>query len=216
MKKVAVILAGCGVYDGAEIHESVLSLLAIEQAGASWHCFAPDVDQHHVINHAAGEESGETRNVLVEAARIARGDVKPLSELNVNEFDALLLPGGFGVAKNLSTFATSDEEMEIEKEVLRVCKAFAIAEKPAGYVCISPVLIPKVYGPGAKGTIGNDPQTAAAFNAMGGEHIDCPVDDFVLDQSRRLLSTPAYMLATSVSQANAGISKLVSKLVELA
>ncbi|CZF81856.1 isoprenoid biosynthesis glyoxalase ElbB [Grimontia marina] len=216
MKKVAVILAGCGVYDGAEIHESVLSLLAIEQAGASWHCFAPDVDQHHVINHAAGEESGETRNVLVEAARIARGDVKPLSELNVNEFDALLLPGGFGVAKNLSTFATSDEEMEIEKEVLRVCKAFATAEKPAGYVCISPVLIPKVYGPGAKGTIGNDPQTAAAFNAMGGEHIDCPVDDFVLDQSRRLLSTPAYMLATSVSQANAGISKLVSKLVELA
>ncbi|NGN99681.1 isoprenoid biosynthesis glyoxalase ElbB [Grimontia sp. S25] len=216
MKKVAVILAGCGVYDGAEIHESVLSLLAIEQAGASWHCFAPDVDQHHVINHAAGEESGETRNVLVEAARIARGEVTPLSELNVNEFDALLLPGGFGVAKNLSTFATSDEEMEIEKEVLRVCKAFAIAEKPAGYVCISPVLIPKVYGPGAKGTIGNDPQTAAAFNAMGGEHIDCPVDDFVLDQSRRLLSTPAYMLATSVSQANAGIAKLVSKLVELA
>lgn len=216
MKKVAVILAGCGVYDGAEIHESVLSLLAIEQAGASWHCFAPDVDQHHVINHAAGEESGETRNVLVEAARIARGEVTPLSELNVNEFDALLLPGGFGVAKNLSSFATSDEEMEIEKEVLRVCKAFAIAEKPAGYVCISPVLIPKVYGPGAKGTIGNDPQTAAAFNAMGGEHIDCPVDDFVLDQSRRLLSTPAYMLATSVSQANAGISKLVSKLVELA
>ncbi|KKD59932.1 isoprenoid biosynthesis protein [Grimontia sp. AD028] len=216
MKKVAVILAGCGVYDGAEIHESVLSLLAIEQAGASWHCFAPDVDQHHVINHAAGEESGETRNVLVEAARIARGDVKPLTELNVNEFDALLLPGGFGVAKNLSSFATSDEEMEIEKEVLRVCKAFAIAEKPAGYVCISPVLIPKVYGPGAKGTIGNDPQTAAAFNAMGGEHIDCPVDDFVLDQSRRLLSTPAYMQATSVSQANAGISKLVSKLVELA
>ncbi|WP_325891174.1 isoprenoid biosynthesis glyoxalase ElbB [Grimontia sp. NTOU-MAR1] len=216
MKKVAVILAGCGVYDGAEIHESVLSLLAIEQAGASWHCFAPDMNQHHVINHAAGEESGETRNVLVEAARIARGDVKPLSELNVNEFDALLLPGGFGVAKNLSTFATSDADMDIEKEVLRVCKAFATAEKPAGYVCISPVLIPKVYGPGAKGTIGNDPQTAAAFNAMGGEHIDCPVDDFVLDQSRRLLSTPAYMLATSVSQANAGIAKLVRKLVELA
>ena len=216
MKKVAVILAGCGVYDGAEIHESVLSLLAIEQAGASWHCFAPDVNQHHVVNHAGGEESGETRNVLIEAARIARGDVRPLSELNVNEFDALLLPGGFGVAKNLSSFATGDEEMKIEKEVLRVCKAFATAEKPAGYICISPVLIPKVYGPGAKGTIGNDPQTAEAFNAMGGEHIDCPVNDFVLDQSRRLLSTPAYMLATTVSQANAGIAKLVSKLIELA
>lgn len=216
MKKVAVILAGCGVYDGAEIHESVLALLAIEQAGASWHCFAPDIQQHHVINHADGETSGETRNVLQEAARIARGDIKPLSALNVAEYDALLLPGGFGVAKNLSSFATAGGEMEIEEDVLRVCKAFANAEKPAGYVCISPVLIPKVYGPGAKGTIGNDPQIAQAFNAMGGEHIDCPVDDFVLDQSRRLLSTPAYMLATSVSQAHAGISKLVTKLVELA
>ncbi|KXF82515.1 isoprenoid biosynthesis glyoxalase ElbB [Enterovibrio coralii] len=216
MKKVAVILSGCGVYDGAEIHESVLSLLAIEQSGASWHCFAPDVEQHHVINHRAGEESTETRNVLDEAARIARGNIQPLTALNPADFDALLLPGGFGVAKNLSDFAVNGANMAVHDQVLEACTAFAKADKPAGYVCISPILIPSVYGPGAKGTIGTDPDTAAAFNAMGGEHIDCPVDDFVLDQSRRVLSTPAYMLATSVSEAASGINKLVKKLVELA
>ncbi|SKA49469.1 Enhancing lycopene biosynthesis protein 2 [Enterovibrio nigricans DSM 22720] len=216
MKKVAVILSGCGVYDGAEIHESVLSLLAIEQSGATWHCFAPDVAQHHVINHRAGEESTETRNVLDEAARIARGNIQPLANLNPADFDALLLPGGFGVAKNLSDFAVSGPKMAVEEQVLSACKAFAKADKPAGYVCISPILIPAVYGPGAKGTIGSDPETAAAFNAMGGEHIDCPVDDFVFDQSRRVLSTPAYMLASTVSEAASGINKLVKKLVELA
>lgn len=216
MKKVAVILSGCGFYDGAEIHESVLSLLAIEQNGASWHCFAPDIDQFHVVNHAAGEEMAANRNVLQESARIARGNIQAISELNPNHFDALLLPGGFGVAKNLSSFASKGVNLDVDENVLRVCKAFATAEKPAGYICISPILIPSVYGNGAKGTIGNDPEVSAAFNAMGGEHIDCPVDDFVLDQSRRLLSTPAYMLATSVSEANAGISKLVQKLIDLA
>ncbi|WP_394213071.1 isoprenoid biosynthesis glyoxalase ElbB [Enterovibrio calviensis] len=216
MKKVAVILSGCGFYDGSEIQESVLSLLAIEQAGASWHCFAPDEEQFHVINHHAGEETGDTRNTLQEAARICRGDIAPISALNPDDFDALLLPGGFGVAKNLSDFANTGVSMSIQEDVLRVCKAFASAEKPAGYICISPILIPKVYGPGAKGTIGTDPETAAAFNAMGGEHVNCPVDDFVLDQSRRLLSTPAYMLATSVSEAASGINKLVDKLVDMA
>lgn len=216
MKKVAVILSGCGVYDGAEIHESVLSLLAIEQNGASWHCFAPDIDQFHVINHAAGQEMGDTRNVLQESARIARGNIQAISALNPDDYDALLLPGGFGVAKNLSSFASQGTNLDVDESVLRICKAFANAEKPAGYLCISPILIPSVYGNGAKGTIGKDPDVAAAFNAMGGEHVECPVDDFVLDQSRRLLSTPAYMLATSVSEANAGISKLVKKLIDLA
>ncbi|MDD1795668.1 isoprenoid biosynthesis glyoxalase ElbB [Enterovibrio makurazakiensis] len=216
MKKVAVILAGCGVYDGSEIQEVVLSLLAIEQAGASWHCFAPDEEQHHVINHHAGAPTSESRNTLQEAARICRGEISPITELDPNDFDALLLPGGFGVAKNLSDFAVNGTAMTVQEDVLHICKAFANAEKPAGYICISPILIPKVYGPGAKGTIGSDPDTAAAFDAMGGEHIQCPVDDFVLDQSRRLLSTPAYMLATSVSEAASGINKLVAKLVDIA
>ncbi|RXJ72640.1 isoprenoid biosynthesis protein ElbB [Veronia nyctiphanis] len=216
MKKVAVILSGCGVFDGSEIHESVLSLLALEENGASWHCFAPDVQQMHVINHKAGEESEEKRNVLAESARIARGDVSPLSELNESDFDALLIPGGFGVAKNLCDFAVNGAEMVLNDDVKTVCTAFAEAEKPAGYICISPVMIPAVYGAGAKGTIGSDPDTAAAFNAMGGEHIECPVDDFVLDQKRKLLSTPAYMLASTISETSKGINGLVKKLVELA
>ncbi len=165
MKKVAVILSGCGFYDGAEIHESVLSLLAIEQNGASWHCFAPDIDQFHVVNHAAGEEMATNRNVLQESARIARGNIQAISELNPDHFDALLLPGGFGVAKNLSSFASKGVNLDVDENVLRVCKAFATAEKPAGYICISPILIPSVYGNGAKGTIGNDPEVSAAFNA---------------------------------------------------
>lgn len=160
MKKIAVILSGSGVFDGAEIHESVLALLAIEQEGASWHCFAPNMDQHHVINHLTGEEMAETRNVLTEAARIARGQIDDLASLDPSQYDALLLPGGFGAAKNLSDFAFKGSECTIHPEVKRVCQKFAEEEKPAGYLCIAPAMIPLIYGPGAKGTIGNDPDTA--------------------------------------------------------
>ncbi|WP_273858122.1 isoprenoid biosynthesis glyoxalase ElbB [Photobacterium sp. GSS17] len=216
MKKIAVILSGAGVFDGAEIHEAVLALHAIEKAGASWHCFAPNMNQHHVINHLTGEEMPETRNVLVEAARIARGNIEDIATLNATDYDGLLLPGGFGAAKNLSDFAFAGPNCTIYPDVKRVCQQFAEEEKPAGYLCISPALIPLIYGEGAKGTIGNDPETAKAFNQMGGEHIECPVDDFVFDQERCLLSTPAYMLAGSISEAAAGIDKLVQQLVKLA
>ncbi|OAN19186.1 isoprenoid biosynthesis protein [Photobacterium jeanii] len=216
MKRIAVILSGCGVFDGSEIHEAVLSLHAIEQEGASWHCFAPNVDQHHVINHLTGEESPETRNVLIEAARIARGQIQDVAELNVHQYDALLVPGGFGAAKNLSDFALKGTACTIHPDVLTACQAFANAEKPAGYLCIAPTLIPQIYGSGAKGTIGSDPDTAHAFNTMGGEHIECPVHDFVLDQKRRLLTTPAYMLAGNLSEAASGINKLVHSLIKLA
>ncbi|EAS41252.1 isoprenoid biosynthesis protein ElbB [Photobacterium profundum] len=216
MKKIAVILSGSGVFDGAEIHETVLALLAIEQEGASWHCFAPNIDQYHVINHLTGEETTETRNVLIEAARIARGNIEDIVNLKPIEYDALLIPGGFGAAKNLSNFAIKGAECEINPDVKKACQAFAQEEKPAAYLCIAPTMIPAIYGPGAKGTIGTDPETAKAFNAMGGEHIDCPVDDFVLDQKRRLLTTPAYMLAGSISEAASGINKLVKHLVLLA
>lgn len=216
MKKIAVILSGAGVFDGAEIHEAVLSLYAIERHGASWHCFAPNMDQHHVINHITGEEMPETRNVLIEAARIARGNIQDICDLNPLDFDALLLPGGFGVAKNLSDFAFAAADCTIHPEVKRVCQQFAEAEKPAAYLCIAPALIPKIYGPGAQGTIGTDPETAHAFNQMGGEHIECPVHDFVLDQKRRILTTPAYMLAGRLSEAATGIDKLVAELVKIA
>jgi enhancing lycopene biosynthesis protein 2 len=216
MKKVAVILSGCGVFDGAEIQETVLSLLALEQNDAQWQCFAPDIDQHHVIDHRTGEPMNETRNVLTEASRIVRGEILPLTDLNVDVFDALLVPGGFGAAKNLSDFAYNGDPVQVHQDMFAVCQAFMRAEKPAGYMCIAPIMIPQIYPKGVKGTIGNEPDIAAAFNRMGGEHIDCPVSDYVLDQRHHLLSTPAYMLATSVSDAASGINRMVKKLVELA
>lgn len=216
MKKIAVILGGSGVFDGSEIHEAVLALFAIEQQGACWHCFAPNIDQHQVINHLNGEVSHEIRNVLVESARIARGNISDVATLNINDYDALLVPGGFGVANNLSDFARHGSACQLNEDVKQACQAFAHANKPAAYLCIAPTLIPQIYGPGAKATIGNDPDTASAFNAMGGEHIQCPVDDFVLDQKRRLLTTPAYMLATNISEAATGINKLVQELIKLA
>ncbi|OOE67385.1 isoprenoid biosynthesis glyoxalase ElbB [Salinivibrio kushneri] len=216
MKKVAVILSGCGVFDGAEIQETVLSLLALEQNDAQWQCFAPDIDQHHVINHRTGEAMSETRNVLTEASRIVRGEILPLTDLNADDFDALLVPGGFGAAKNLSDFAYHGDPVQVHQDMFAVCQAFARSEKPAGYMCIAPIMIPQIYPKGVKGTIGNEPDIAAAFNRMGGEHIECPVSDYVLDQRHHLLSTPAYMLATSVSDAASGINRMVKKLVELA
>ncbi|OLQ84845.1 isoprenoid biosynthesis protein ElbB [Vibrio ponticus] len=216
MKKVAVILSGCGVFDGAEIHESVLCLLAIEQNDASWHCFAPNVNQHHVLNHITGEEMNESRNVLVESARIARGNIQDVTNLNAEEYDALLLPGGFGVAKNLSEFAFKGADATINPAVAQACKQFAELGKPAGYVCIAPALIPLIYTSGVQGTIGNDVDTASAFTVAGGEHVTCNVDEVVFDQKHNVLSTPAYMLAQSVSEAASGINKLVKQLISLA
>ncbi|MCG9742891.1 isoprenoid biosynthesis glyoxalase ElbB [Vibrio alginolyticus] len=216
MKKVAVILSGSGVYDGSEIHEAVLALYAIEKAGATWHCFAPNIDQLHVINHLTGDEMDETRNVLIESARIARGNIDDVAKLNVDEYDALLLPGGFGAAKNLTDFAVSGAECSINTHVAQACRAFANSKKPAGYLCISPVIIPMIYEQGLKGTVGNDEAVSIAFNQMGGEHTTCPVEDIVFDEKHLVLSTPAYMLAENISQAASGIEKLVSKLIKIA
>ncbi|EOX4943269.1 isoprenoid biosynthesis glyoxalase ElbB [Vibrio alginolyticus] len=216
MKKVAVILSGSGVYDGSETHEAVLALYAIEKAGATWHCFAPNIDQLHVINHLTGDEMDETRNVLIESARIARGNIGDVAKLNVDEYDALLLPGGFGAAKNLTDFAVSGAECSINTHVAQACRAFANAKKPAGYLCISPVIIPMIYEQGVKGTVGNDEAVSIAFNQMGGEHTTCPVEDIVFDEKHLVLSTPAYMLAENISQAASGIEKLVSKLIKIA
>ncbi|MCR9323013.1 isoprenoid biosynthesis glyoxalase ElbB [Vibrio alginolyticus] len=216
MKKVAVILSGSGVYDGSEIHEAMLALYAIEKAGATWHCFAPNIDQLHVINHLTGDEMDETRNVLIESARIARGNIDDVAKLNVDEYDALLLPGGFGAAKNLTDFAVSGAECSINTHVAQACRAFANAKKPAGYLCISPVIIPMIYEQGVKGTVGNDEAVSIAFNQMGGEHTTCPVEDIVFDEKHLVLSTPAYMLAENISQAASGIEKLVSKLIKIA
>lgn len=214
-KKVAVILSGCGVYDGAEIYESVITLLRLDQRGAQIQCFAPNIAQLHVINHLTGEEMPESRNVLVESARIARGQVRDIREADAEEFDALIIPGGFGSAKNLSNFAVEGIGCTVQPEVLALTEAFAEAGKPVGLICISPALAAKIYGPGVTCTIGNDADTAAALNKMGATHKDCAVSDIVEDKARKLVSTPAYMLAQSISEAASGINKLVDRVLEL-
>jgi len=214
-KKVAVILSGCGVYDGAEIQESVITLLRLDQRGAQVQCFAPNVAQMHVIDHLTGEEMAETRNVLVESARIARGEVKDLREAKVEDFDALIVPGGFGAAKNLSDFAVKGTECTVHPDVLHVAEAFAAANKPVGLICISPALAAKIYGPGVVCTIGNDPGTSEAVVKMGGTHEECDVHDIVEDVQRKLVTTPAYMVATTISEAASGIYKLVDRVLEI-
>jgi len=214
-KKIAVILSGCGVYDGAEIHESVITLLRLDQRGAQVQCFAPDMAQLHVINHLTGEEMPESRNVLVESARIARGEVKDIAEANAEDFDALIVPGGFGAAKNLSNFASEGAGCSLNPQVLALAEAFVEAGKPLGLICISPALAAKIYGPGVTCTIGNDTDTAAALDKMGAHHQECTVEDIVEDTVRKLVSTPAYMLGKNISEVASGINKLVDRVLEL-
>ena len=217
MTTVAVVLSGCGVYDGAEINEAVLTLLSLEQQGASYQCFAPDRAQMHVINHLTGEPvPGETRNVLVEAARIARGNIKPLTEARPADFDALLVPGGFGAAKNLCDFAVAGAEMTVQDDFLTLARGFHAAGKPIGLICIAPVMASAICGEGTECTIGNDAATAAAIGAMGGVHLECPVTEARVDRARKMVTTPAYMLAGSVSEAYAGISDCVKEVLALA
>lgn len=216
MKNVAVVLAGCGVYDGAEINEAVLALLSLEQQGASYQCFAPDREQLHVINHLTGEPAeGESRNVLVEAARIARGNIKPLTEAAVSDFDALLVPGGFGAAKNLCDFAVAGADMAVQADFLSLAQSFHQAGKPIGLICIAPVMAAAICGEGTRCTIGSDADTAAAITAMGGAHLECPVTEARVDVAKKLVTTPAYMLAGNVSEAYAGISECVKEVLAL-
>lgn len=215
-KKVAVILSGCGVYDGAEIHESVLTLLRLSQCGAQVQCFAPDMAQHHVINHLTGEEMAESRNVLVESARIARGNIQPASELKAADYDALIIPGGFGAAKNLSDFAFKGADCSVQPDVLAAAQDFAAAGKPVGLICIAPAMAARIYGEGVQCTIGTDAGTAAALGQMGAAHVNCAVENVVVDAERKLVTTPAYMLAQSIAEAELGISSLVEAVLELA
>lgn len=215
MKQIGVVLSGCGVFDGAEIHESVIALLALDRAGVRVQIFAPDKPQMHVINHLTGEVSPESRNVLTEAARIARGEIKPLSQANAAELDGLIVPGGFGAAKNLSTFATQGAECSVDAELKGLVQQLFMAGKPLGFICIAPALLPKLLEQRVRLTIGNDPDTAEAIEAMGGEHVVCPVDDIVVDLDNKVVTTPAYMLAQSIGEAAQGIEKLVARVLEL-
>ncbi|GAB2189742.1 isoprenoid biosynthesis glyoxalase ElbB [Sessilibacter sp. MAH1] len=216
-KKVAVVLSGCGVFDGAEIYESVFTLLRLNEAGARIEAFAPDIKQLHVVNHLSGEVAkGETRNVLVEAARIMRGDIQPLSEAKVEDFDALIVPGGFGAAKNLCDFAVNGVGLQVNEEFLAFAKRFHEAGKPIGLICISPVMAAAICGAGVKCTIGRDLDTAKAIAELGGDHQDCGAREFTYDENNKLATTPAYMLAENMIEAKEGIDKLVDKILEVA
>jgi enhancing lycopene biosynthesis protein 2 len=217
-KKIGVLLAGCGVYDGSEIHEAVITLLALDRAGADVLMCAPDVAQMHVVNHLTGEpEPGATRNVLVESARIARGKVQDVARVRAKDLDGLILPGGFGAAKNLCDFAVKGKDCTVHPEVARLVREVHAQGKPVAAVCIAPALLARVLGAEApQVTIGTDAGTAAALEAMGAHHVSCSVTEHVVDKQRKLITTPAYMLAQRISEAATGIEKTVAELMAMA
>ena len=219
MPKVGIVLSGCGVYDGAEIHESVITMLALDRAGVEKIMMAPDIDQLHVINHLNGKEiDGDGRNVLVESARIARGDIKSISEVMVNDLDALIFPGGFGVAKNLSDYAMAGVNCIVNPEVARLTQEIHKAGKPIGVMCIAPTMMAKILNLdnlSADLTIGSDEKTASDIVSMGSNHITCPAQKIIVDKEMRIVSTPAYMEAKNMVEAAEGIEKLVTEVLKM-
>ena len=215
-KKIGVVLSGCGVYDGSEIHEAVFTLLAIDRNGAEAVCMAPD-KEFPEVNHLTGAPTGAKRNALMESARIARGKIRCLKEVKAADLDAIVFSGGFGAAKNLCNFAEKGAKAEIHPEVARLLKEMAAAKKPICAICIAPTLVAAALGRdySPKVTIGTDPETAAAINATGSCHQDCPVTEFVVDRENKIVSTPAYMLAQRISEAADGIDKAIKATIEL-
>jgi enhancing lycopene biosynthesis protein 2 len=214
-KHILVLLSGCGVFDGSEIHEAVITLLALSKLGAKVSICAPDKDQAHVIDHQAGAPAQETRNILVESARIARGPVLALHEIDPSDFDGVFIPGGFGAAKNLNTFAFDGANCSIDENVQRVLKGFHAQSKPIGACCIAPTVVVRALGLGIV-TIGQDPGTAAAIQAMGGEHLPCAVTEIAIDPVHKLISAPAYMVEASLADISIGIERAVAATLELA
>lgn len=213
-KKFAVILAGSGVYDGSEIHEASLALYSISKNGGEYQVFAPNINQHHVINHLTGEEMPETRNVLIEAARIARGNIKDLKEFSATDFDAILFPGGFGVAKNLCTFAFQGANCQVNNDVEIAVQAMYKAKKPIGALCIAPALITKILGK-IKVTIGQDKETAGAITSMGATHINTTHGEIVIDKENKIVTTPCYMLNATIAQIGEGADNVVKAILTL-
>ena len=213
---IGVLLSGSGVNDGSEIHESVITMLALDRAGAETLLMAPNIDQMHVINHYTGQEMDEFRNVLVESARIARGNIKDMAEVSGGDLDALIIPGGFGVAKNLSDYAMSGAECSINPDVYRLISEMIILKKPIGAICIAPTMMAKILAEqnqSATMTIGKDETTAKDIEAMGSTHKECPVEEIVIDEENNIVTTPAYMDAKNISEAADGIEKLVKQII---
>lgn len=214
-KRVGVVLAGCGFLDGAEIQEVILTLLYLDKAGAEAVCMAPDISQAQVVNHLNGKETGETRNVLVESARLVRGKISNLDSVDADSLDALILPGGFGVAKNLCTFAFKGTGMTVNPSVEKLVRAVHSAGKPIGAWCISPSIIAKLI-PGTTLTIGHEKETAVLLESMGARHCECAVEDFVIDRKNRVVTTPAYMLGPWIADIAKGIERGVREVLDMA
>ena len=216
MATIGVLLSGCGVYDGSEIHEAVLTLLALDRAGADIQCLAPDMEQRDVVNHLTGEPQGESRNVLVESARIARGNIKNIREVSASDLDGLIIPGGFGAAKNLSDFALRGVEAVVHPQVQRLLEEMVDAGKPVGAICIAPATLARALADRhPEVTIGTDLPTAAAIKAMGGVHFNCAVDEIHVDARLKIVTTPAYMLGPGIKVVAVGIEKLVAVVLEM-
>ncbi|MFQ6610930.1 MAG: isoprenoid biosynthesis glyoxalase ElbB [Fidelibacterota bacterium] len=218
MAKVGVCLSGCGFMDGAEIQESVLTILALDRADAQMIFMAPDIPQTQVVNHQTGAQTSETRNVLVESARITRGNVRDIKTVNPDEMDALIFPGGFGAALNLSDFGIQGASGSVNPEVQRLIQGMIGAGKPIGVICIAPAMAAKAISnvtKGAKLTIGNDKNTASEMEKLGVFHTECAVQNFVTDEKYKIVSTPAYMLGPRISDVAKGIDGLVKKVLSL-
>jgi enhancing lycopene biosynthesis protein 2 len=213
MKKIAIILSGSGVYDGAEIHESTLTMLSIKKQGADYDIFAPDIDQHHVIDHYNGEIMDEKRNVLIESARIARGEIKPLSRFDASVYDALVMPGGFGAAKNLSSFAFHGSACEVNPDTEKAIRSMHESNKPIGAICISPVVVAAVLQKG-KYTIGQDKDTADAIGQFGGKHVETTHGEVTVDKVNLIFTTPCYMLDANILQIAEGAENIVNAILE--
>ena len=214
MANIGVCLSGCGVNDGAEIHESVLTLLALHEAKADVVMMAPNIDQAHVIDHLAGAPiEGEQRNVLIESARIARGEIQDLAMVQLDELDALVLPGGFGVAKNLCNFAFKGTECEVNEQVSTLLLNARERQLPLGFACISPAMAAAIFREG-KLTVGSASDPAAeAVNAFGATHISCGTSEIIIDQERRVVSTPAYMTGTQLPEIRTGLKLMVDQVL---
>ncbi len=213
-KEIAVILSGCGHQDGAEIHEATLTLWAIHKHGANYQCFAPDIDQHHVLNHITGQEMAGKRNVLIESARIARGNILDLAAFKADSVDALIIPGGFGAAKNLCSYAFDGPDCTLNKDVEKAVRSMHAAGKPIGALCIAPVILARLLDDVAV-TIGQDEATAKNISLMGARHIPTRHGEITVDQDNKIVTTPCYMLDSRVDEIGEGADKLVAAVLEL-
>ena len=216
-KNIAVILSGCGVYDGAEITEAVSTLIALSKAGANYQCFSLDQNKTHIIDHTKGEVADDSRNILVESARIARGNVKEISTLSAKDYDGIIFPGGFGVAKNFCDFATAGENMVVDENIKNFLVSFKQTNRPIGALCIAPVLLARIFGElNPEVTVGDNGDIEKVLASWGANPQKCSVDDCVIDRHNKFVSSPAYMLGQSIIDISAGVEKLVKETLAMA